>query len=607
MRRPCITPSLLVFAAVACGDAAATVGADVEGGPDPGLDPAAEAAPEVRPDAPGEAPPPGLPPSVAILEPIVPTFLQGCDSPAMARLRVSADLPVARVSLNGKHLEPATGEAETTYDPLPGLTLLEASARDEAGRVGREHRAVLCGAYAPPGEAVPHAADVWLGRAALAAVGRLASATFDAADLTAAFATMGTLYETSSLRVVGGKVDRLPGTVVSLVPAWDRVFANVTVSGFEAWVRLELTGGETYDIGVLSERVEVRGELVLDVDDAGDVVAVLSDLAVDLGPMMLEVSGVGDVLEAFPGLRDRIVAAVAGQIEAWVLGYVPGAVSSALGHLRDPVPLSLLDRSFAVRFRPSEVDVRPAGVQVALDVAVEGLDPDPTVETPGALRTAGDPEPPEPEGVRLAIRDDLLNGVFHEMWRSGLVRFVVDQPFLDRYKVEVGLVAGFLGGVLDLLPGRPDPETPISIAIDARLPPVADVDLPVSGGVRIGLGELRIDVATEDGTPLVGLAVTVRVDGEVRPAGVGGVRLTFHALDVALDLLDPDGSLHEAESYLEGGTAGLLDSLGPLLNGMLGTIPMPSFGGFTVANVAVGTLPGAGGTLVLSGDLVEAK
>jgi hypothetical protein len=203
MRRSCIPPFLLVFAAVACGGTTSVVTSDVGGAGDPGADPAAEAPPVLPADAAVEAPPPGLPPSVAILEPVVPTFLQDCDSPATARVRVSADLPLTRVSLNGKHLAPATGEAGTTYHPLPGLTLLEASARDEAGRVGREHRAVLCGAYAPPGEAVPHAADVWLGKAALAAVGRLAAAMFDSADLTAAFAAMGTLYERSRARWVG--------------------------------------------------------------------------------------------------------------------------------------------------------------------------------------------------------------------------------------------------------------------------------------------------------------------------------------------------------------------------------------------------------------------
>lgn len=569
----------------------------------------AESAGEAGADTAGDqaAEPPGLPPSVAFIEPPVGTFLSDCTGRHPARVRVTADLPLDRVLLDGVPLEPRPGELDGSFAASTGLTLIDAEVRDDAGRTGREHRAVICGEFGAAGEPVQGAADLWLGRDALDAVGRLAARLFDEADLTAAFAGMGTLYESQFVRVTPGEVHRSQGTVVSLVPAWGRIMADVAVNDFEAWVRVEVIGGdEAWDVGVVSDRVAVAGEARLDLDAAGEVVAELAALEVDLGSVSLEVAGVGDVLDVFPDMREQVVELVSDQIEAWVLAYVPGAVSSALGHLDDPVPVDILDRAFVIRFRPSVVDVKPSGVRVALDVSVEGLEPDEAIVTPGPLKTPGEPEPPETGGVRLAVRDDLLNGVLHEVWRSGMLRLVVDQAFLDARKVEVTLVAGFLGGVLDRLPTLVDPETPIAIGIDARLPPVADADLPVSGGVRLGLGEVAIEVASaEDGAPLVSLAATVQVDGEVRPGGPGEVRLSFNALDVALDLVNPAATLRAAESYLEEGTADLLGSLGPLLGGLIGTLPLPSLGGFTVGNAAVGTLPGAGGTLVISGELVE--
>jgi len=98
------------------------------------------------------------------------------------------------------------------------------------------------------------------------------------------------------------------------------------------------------------------------------------------------------------------------------------------------------------------------------------------------------------------------------------------------------------------------------------------------------------------------IAATARLDGEVQPSGPDRVQLLFNALSIVVDASDPalmpqgpDGTVTE-----------LLDSLGPLLGGMLQAIPLPSLAGFHVANLSVGTLRGGGGTIVMTGDLVEA-
>jgi len=273
-----------------------------------------------------------------------------------------------------------------------------------------------------------------------------------------------------------------------------------------------------------------------------------------------------------------------------------------------PIPITVLDRPFTIRFRPSLVEPSPFGLHLALDVAIEGLEPDPTVVTPGVLHTPGQEEWPTVNGVRLSLKDDLLNVVFHEAWRSGLLRLTVDQAFLDRYKTEVHLVAGFLGGVLDRLPRPVDPEAPIAVALDGVFPPVASLDLPQAGGVRLGVGDLRMDVreAGPDGASLLSLVVTVRLDGGVSPTSSGGVRVDLNALSIDLDVVNDDGALSDAEAYLEETTAGLLSTLGPAIAGLLGTIPLPSFGGFALSGLTVGTEKADGGVVVVQADLVAA-
>jgi hypothetical protein len=154
-----------------------------------------------------------------------------------------------------------------------------------------------------------------------------------------------------------------------------------------------------------------------------------------------------------------------------------------------------------------------------------------------------------------------------------------------------------------------DPETRIALDVRAPLPPVASLDLPVQGGIRLGIGDVRMDVRAagdEVGPPLLSLSVTIRMEGEVRATGPSAVEAVFGTLDVAVDVVDDNGTFAATEGWLEDTTSGLLDSVGPLLNGMLGAIPVPAFGGASLANVRVGTDRLDGGVIVVEGDLVQA-
>ncbi len=560
---------------------------------------------------------PGPPPRIEILSPATGTYATDCQASFSVRVRIeSPGGPLAEVVIAGQAGEAREGEQEVAASLLPGLNVIEVVARTATGARSVEHRAVLCGEYRPPSEVVAHAADLYLGREALAVVGQAAARLVDASDLGAIARGMNPLYQSSLVTVMAQDVTLSAGTEVTLKPAWGLIVLGLVVRDLDVRVVVSLLDrpATTWPVRIASNRLSADGMVTLGARPEGGVTVGLAETTLDLGDPIVTIDGLADdLLAVFPDYRDTILQTLEGFLARFLEDQVTRAVGAVFERLADPIPIVVFDRAFDLRFSASEAEVTPDGVRVGFDIGMAGLDPVPPHDSPGILATPGQEEWPEVPGVRLSLKDDLLNVVFHEAWRSGLLDFTVDQAFLDAHKVEVDLVAGFLGGVLSLLPGPPlDPETRIAVDLRATFPPVASLDLPVSGGVRLGVGDLTMVIRPDgalDQPALLVMTTTVRLDGEVVPSSAwtagSAVRVDFHALDLALDVQDPDGSLAVVETYLEETTSGLLQALGPTVSGLLGSIPLPSFGGFAVTGLHVGTDREDGGVLFVTGDLVE--
>lgn len=560
---------------------------------------------------------PGPPPRIEILSPATGTYATDCQASFPVRVRIeSPGGPLADVVIAGRPGDAREGEQEVAAPLVPGLNVIEVVAQTLTGARSVEHRAVLCGEYRPPAETVAHAADLYLGREALAVVARAAARLVDTSDLGAIARGMNPLYQSSLVTVMAEDVTLSAGPEVTLKPAWGVIVLGLVIRDLDVRVVVSLLDqpATTWPVRIAITRLSAQGMVTLGALPEGGVTVGLTEATLDLGDPTVTVEGLADdLLAVFPDYRDTIIQTLEGFLARFLEEQVTRAVAAAFERLADPIPMVVFDRAFDLRFSPSEAEVTPDGVRVGLDIGMAGLDAVPSHDSPGVLATPGQEEWPEVPGVRLSLKDDLLNVVFHEAWRSGLFEFTVDQAFLDAHKVEVALVAGFLGGVLPLLPGPPlDPETRIAVDLRATFPPVASLDLPISGGVRLGVGDLTM-VVRQDGPPdptsLLVMTTTVRLDGEVVPGGTWGagsaVRVDLHALDLALDVQDPDGSFAALEAYLEGTTSGLLQALGPTVSGLLGAIPLPSFGGFAVSGLRVGTDHEDGGVLFVTGDLVE--
>ncbi len=630
MRRPLsLSLALLGLASLiaACGaDGAASTSGDASNDDVVEAVEAADAADSADPaDATGDTPTnPGevgeveadaapLEPQVAIAFTAPPpgTYATDCEAALPVEVVLAPADAAALVTIQGQAVTPSGGLASLAVRPQEGLNVLKAVAVDAHGGKSREHRALLCGTYAPPETLVRSAADLYLGHLALAALVSVAADVFDGLDLTSGF-TGAPVYENDLLRIDIVRIDHAPGTVFELVPGEGDLELELGVLGVDASFTITLKGSSqtTYDARVHADRLSAWATVSLTLGPDGQPDVGLDRLAFDFDGLEFYLEGYeDDLLALLPSLRDVLVELLESMLASTLQEMLPPALEKGLARLSEPFDLELLGQSFQLRFKPSVIDVKPAGLHLALDLALEGLDPDPAFVSPGVLWTPGNDEWKKGlTGFRLAVKDDLLNVVFHEAWRAGLLQVIVDQAMLDRQKMEIDLVAGFLGGILSRIPNGPGPETPIHLDLHPTFPPVASLDLPAEGGVRLGVGDLHVDVWADEWswvTPLLPLTFTLRAEILVE-AKAKKLATTIQAFDVLLDVDSDDPGLFAAETYAEPFADALFGILGPLLGDLLTDFPVPVPEGLVISSLRVGSNPENGGTLVIEGEVEPA-
>jgi|GEM_PF-4743185 len=578
--------------------------------PDTGYDARPGDAPTDAPDAPDVAP---VEPQVAVafVAPATGTFATDCDAPVPVEVVLAPADAATLVTVQGQPVTPQGGLASVDVRPVEGLNVLKAVALDAQGGKSREHRSFLCGTYAPPETLVRNAADLYLGHLALAALAGVAADVFDTVDLAKGF-TGAPAYENDLVRIDVVRIDHAPGTVFELVPGEGALDLEIDVLDVDATFTLTLKGSTpaVYDATVHADRLSAWATVTLALGDDGQPAVGIDRLAFDFDGLEFYLEGYeDDLLAVLPSVRDVLVELLESMLAKVLKEMLPPALEDGIARLAEPFELELLGRTFELRFQPSLIDVQPAGMHLALDLALSGLDPDPSYASPGVLWTPGnDTWAKGLTGFRLAVKDDLLNVVFHEAWRAGLLQVVVDQALIDRNKLEIDLVAGFLGGILKRIPNAPGPETPIHLDLHPTFPPVASLDLPSGGGVRLGLGDLRIDVWADDWswiTPLLPLTLTLRAEILVE-AKAKKLATTIQAFEVMLDVASDDPALFAAETYAEPFADALFGIVGPLLGDLLTDFPVPVPAGLVVSSLRVGSNPENGGTLLIEGEVEKA-
>ncbi len=344
----------------------------------------------------------------------------------------------------------------------------------------------------------------------------------------------------------------------------------------EALVKISAAEGE-FEVGLLDPQFAFEGLEVAVSDPNGEVPAT----AGVEGPVV-------DSLETF--LTET----------ALTLGV--RAMEIGLGRLTEPLTYTIIGTDVSLQLTAVAADVGDHGIELRLGGHLTILGETVVPEDPGALRTPIEaPFHPRSDGATIAISDDLVNTILHEVWRVGKLKVEVNQQLLDELKAPVYFVAGFLGGLAAEVGDGVDPEAPLFLEVSAPLPPVL-MAVEGSDAIAIALGDITLDFHTAD-APLAKGIIALRMAAGAVTEGES-LLLDLFPFDVAFDLETEDvGVKRRVEGTVEPFVTALLEELSPLFSKIIGALPLPDMGKIRPAALSAGDGGTNGDYLVLTGAL----
>lgn len=474
----------------------------------------------------------------------------------------------------------------------PGLNLQRLEARDQAGNLAKEHVAVLSGPLTPPDMPIASALRVKLGTNALDAVGRLGLRLLAEQDLTG---LLGGEPISAGPFTVGVGDLTYTNAALTLTPEPQVLKVSLVLEQVVVGVTLQSGMREANLINIGAARITVD----IDVTAA----AVDGALDVQLSEPIIRFEGLELALGDVPGfendpegeqsLLETLLGVVA---EEAVKRFVPDLVDGLLGALDDPIDLELLGAQLRLVLRPNAVVIAADGIKVRIDAGIELLNP--PAEAPALAGYVGTPNTwdgvPETDDVGIAVDDDVLNLLLYQIWRAGVLFPTLDRALVEETGSALRLVTGFLGTLI----GRqyPDigPETPLKVDTELPLPIHVAITKSDGAGLKLGIGDMVLDVRTDDGNDRALLAGSASIifsgtlNASQNEEGELGLDLNVTGTEAAFDVTT-EALRGEVEQSVEQPIIDLVDSLGATLPGLLRGFTLPSFDLFTLGNIRVGT------------------
>jgi hypothetical protein len=518
-------------------------------------------------------------PKVHITTPALGTFA-GNVRTVMVRGTAIDNGSVASVEVNGVAATLAGDGSWSASVPVTvGTQLLHAVARDAQGNVGKESRAVVTGPMQPIATAVPQAITATMSAQTFDAVGRGVTGYLRTGDLAALIAPQNPIVNINPdsdntfarADIIGMSVGE--ATKVALVPrsgglALDAELHDVKVRVRLAYAVLGIDGGR--DVTVAASRIKVTGNLNLGV--AGGAFDIkLAEQNVTVTGFDVDFGGVpGKIIDL---LRlDRVLGPVVGlAIEKLV---VP-MLNSALGGLNNTQTLDVLGTPVDIQVRPARIECDAAGAVIELDTTLRAQQ---DTGSPGYVYVANTaPAVATGRGFQLAIADDAANQLLGSYWAAKGMDLTFD--------LTTGSY-GQLGQLYD------------RVELSAKVPPYVDAH---GGALKLTIGDLiatfknGADVATQ-------VAVSAEVEIKVVTASDGTPRLDVGSPTTYLDVLDENVNSANplSNAQFEVITSFALARVIAFGSGAVGAVPLPSFGGVALHDVAIAE---HGGYLVVEGEV----
>jgi hypothetical protein len=547
------------------------------------------------------------PPRIDITAPLRGTWVEDLTAPLA--FRVADDNGLTGVYLNERRL-PGAGPEFSLDAPLArGLNVLTARADDVAGNISRESVAILAGPTRDPALPIGGAFRVHLGPRGLQGVGAEAARYLDDLDLRGflpaePFDVGGVLIEVADVR-------HAHRSTVSLVPDAFELAVDVHVEAVE--IDVEITINETpYGATISAAGLDLTGILAPNVVE-GEIQTGVRDLALDLVDFGVDLSGIpafGNDPAGEENLLEQLVEELARSLAN---ERVPGLLDQALADFDRVFDTTVLGVPLRVTVVPEELLVRGDGLALKAGAGVELISP--PVNAPAAPgypgRVSGWDGVPEGDDLSVAVDDDLINLVLFQFWRAGIALPVIDRAFLAANPGAAEQVQSVLAVLLSSAYPELGPNAPVRLSTAFTLPPVVHVVGSDGGaGLTIGLGDLGVNVDTDDGQRrrLIDGVASIVLEGALSvdtpaggaPALSARVTRTTAVFDVLTEALRG-----EVEAGIEGPMNVLLGSLGGIVTDLLSGLPLPSLGSLPVSGLQVRVEPNASDFLRIDAEITR--
>lgn len=456
----------------------------------------------------GVGQPPVPVPKVVIRTPKRASFLSP-GQVAVEGVVTPAGAPIQTVLLMG---QPVTIDANGVFRGFAtlgtGLTVIEVSAQDTAGKLGGATIGVLAGTFTPIAQPVPEAAGARVNAAALDAIGKIIEGAIYSTDFTKLLMSHGPFKATSflflSLDATVTQV-RYASVHVGLVPTAQGIDVTAEVDG----IVLDCDAVIDYGLGKLSptptnleaDKGTVNGTIRFDAQPDGSVKSTISNATCVFQNFRATATGglIGTVIPLFQsvvenGVRDAILNAIN--------NVAPPHLDSIIKDGLQPAPINILGKFWAPQVLAETLVYDGQGVTA--EVGFQGVMGSQTAlgaAAPGALTTPGSmPQLTTTRGFYAAVDDDALNRMLFTMWAAGALDITMDAGFFAQQNVtlpitlNVGAIKTFVPEVTGLIPDT----APIMLKLEAALPPIVEVtgrpDI-----VTAHAGEVGLDILVDRG------------------------------------------------------------------------------------------------------------
>lgn len=485
--------------------------------------------------------------------------------------------PIQKVLVNNVQATVnADGTFTATIQVPQGATLIHTEARDAAGKLATDTRAVHAGELRPVGANIDDALTAALSTTAFAKLSAAAGPMIEGLDMAALLAPMQPMVHMGDeagpdclyARLYVNDV-KMTNVDISLTPTDAGLSFRAQIDGLDVpslanYAVSCLDGSNT--IRVTADRVVVAGMLVVTPDGNKGFKTALADETVDLTNMQVMASGVpGDIIDML-----NLDSAIAYIVSTGAEMAMEPMMNQALGGLAGPQQVDVLGKTVHIEVDPTAVDIDATGALITLStkVLIEGSE-----SSPGFIFTAnGLPNLDPGNGLQIGLADDLANEMMSELTATGLLNLEMPAH----------------GGTFD------------STAIAMTLPPMISAD-PADGKMKVVLGDM-IATYADHGTPVAKAAINALVDLEVVPANNGyGIALQLGKPTAQVNVLDDIANATRlTNADLAQATEDSLGAQIDAISKLLVAIPLPAVGGLQMRNVALGS---DSGYVMLTGEI----